>query len=434
LEIQESLDIQYLAMEGGGGWGAAYIGAMRALAERDIINHFEFKSKSGKTLKIINPQKTKGIAGVSVGALGATLIAAGLEEEFFVDTFTSDIPLSFYDSADTYTCPVIHIRNDGSVIEPISYCKNVKEKTLRFADLAVSSAAASTSKFIWQLTRPYVKNYLRLSIPDIFQKILKKSAYIISMFWDLGFFTGKTIRDWLDDCLTKQTGIKNITFEQFHELTSEINGKGFHLKIGGVCLNTGEMVWFDHKGPWKKMCIADAVRISISIPGIFKPVAITTKPHEDEVNLETMLLFVDGGVLNNNPIHAFDNLKRKRIVPKVETLIFGTLYNPATDITRLNKKLLGLRLTDPSSTKVQRFDNGLSMFGWIIELMVSQNEMSQIRTLKEAEQTIDLDTRGLDILEFKVDREKLEMINDKIYEHTIEWLDRNGSIYMKKSK
>jgi predicted acylesterase/phospholipase RssA len=180
------------------------------------------------------------------------------------------------------------------------------------------------------------------------------------------------------------------------------------------------------------MCIADAVRISISIPGIFKPVALTTKPCADEVNLETMLLFVDGGVLNNNPIHAFDNLRRKRIVPKAETLIFGNKYNPETKITRLNKKLLGLRLTDPSSAKVQRFDNGLSMFGWIIELMISQNEMSQIRTLKEAEQTIDLDTRGLDILEFKVDREKLEMITDKIYTHTMNWLEEHGSIFMKK--
>ena len=138
---------------------------------------------------------------------------------------------------------------------------------------------------------------------------------------------------------------------------------------------------------------------------------------------------MDGGVLNNNPIHAFDNIRGKRIVPKVETLIFGNEYNPPSQINPLNEKLLGLRLTDPSTLEVQRFDNSFLMFGWIINLMISQNEMSQIRTIKETKQTINLDPSGLEKLEFKIDREKLEMITDKIYNFVIDWLNNNKEVF-----
>ena len=55
------LGIRYLAFEGGGGRGAAYVGAVKALEHHNVIAYKEISTKSGNLVKTLDTNKIKGI-------------------------------------------------------------------------------------------------------------------------------------------------------------------------------------------------------------------------------------------------------------------------------------------------------------------------------------------------------------------------------------
>jgi NTE family protein len=77
----------------------------------------------------------------------------------------------------------------------------------------------------------------------------------------------------------------------FSELYKKINKK---LIITGVCLNNASLHYFSHETT-PNMEILTAIKISISIPIIFKPHIYNNK------------IWVDGGVMNNYPIDLFND-------------------------------------------------------------------------------------------------------------------------------
>ena len=84
---------------------------------------------------------------------------------------------------------------------------------------------------------------------------------------------------------------KNITFSQLYAMSKT------NLIITGTCLNDITIKYFSHLTT-PNMQILKALRISISIPFIFRPYQYDNK------------LWVDGGVMNNFPIDLFnDRLK-----------------------------------------------------------------------------------------------------------------------------
>lgn len=81
---------------------------------------------------------------------------------------------------------------------------------------------------------------------------------------------------------------KNITFLQLYEMTK------INLIITGTCLNDISLKYFSHTST-PNMKILKALRITISIPFIFRPYQYDGR------------LWVDGGVMNNFPIDLFNN-------------------------------------------------------------------------------------------------------------------------------
>jgi NTE family protein len=81
---------------------------------------------------------------------------------------------------------------------------------------------------------------------------------------------------------------KNITFEQLYTLTKT------ELIMTGTCLNDISLKYFSHRTT-PDMQILKALRITISIPFIFRPYQYDGK------------LWVDGGVMNNFPIDLFND-------------------------------------------------------------------------------------------------------------------------------
>ena len=104
---------------------------------------------------------------------------------------------------------------------------------------------------------------------------------------DYGYCKGDYIYDWIGKLIQKKTGTPNYTFGQL------FSSKKIQLVITGTNLTTLKTVYYSHCSH-ENMKIRDAVRISMSIPFLFRPI---------EWNNETL---VDGGVIDNYPLHVFD--------------------------------------------------------------------------------------------------------------------------------
>lgn len=81
---------------------------------------------------------------------------------------------------------------------------------------------------------------------------------------------------------------KTLTFKLLKEITKK------KLLIVGCCLNTMETVFFSYEHT-PSMLVIDALRITFSIPFLFKPVLINNQ------------YYVDGGLTNNYPIELFNS-------------------------------------------------------------------------------------------------------------------------------
>jgi NTE family protein len=98
---------------------------------------------------------------------------------------------------------------------------------------------------------------------------------------------GQHLIDTISDLIEKRTGNKNYTLEQLWK------EKGINLVVTGTDINTEQTIYFWHI-TYPKMPLRLLVRISCSIPGIFSPVIFDGH------------YLVDGGLLDNTPVNAFD--------------------------------------------------------------------------------------------------------------------------------
>ncbi|HRO41885.1 MAG TPA: N-acetylmuramidase domain-containing protein [Flavipsychrobacter sp.] len=128
---------------------------------------------------------------------------------------------------------------------------------------------------------------------------------------------------------TEEKKIPGITFKEHYKLT------GLELVITSVNISRRPVFYLSFKTT-PNLRIADAVRMSMSIPGFFKPVHIT----EEQVTKGSFTAFekkilpgywIDGGVINNNPIHAFDTRDNGDRLRSYQS-------------GKLNKNLFGVRL------------------------------------------------------------------------------------------
>jgi len=132
-----------------------------------------------------------------------------------------------------------------------------------------------------------------------FNKFMDHSRFI---FWDIwrlakkfGWNKGDFFRKWIGGIIKEKTGSSEVTFA---DISAQKKEKGFKdIYIAGTNLSTHFSEVFSHeKTP--DMAVADAVRISMSIPLFFT--AVRSK-RED--------VYVDGGVLANYPVKLFDRKK-----------------------------------------------------------------------------------------------------------------------------
>ena len=222
---QEGLFYKNLVFQGGGIKGLAYIGGKFLLGiwcTTDLTSlHFLALERLYSVEKTFfdNVQR---IGGTSAGAITAILVGLGYSIK---DIKTKLRDLDFKDFL------------DGRLKE-------------RFLDLKDKNF--NTKTIVWEL--------LSGSIRTFWEQVSK----------NFGLFKGDVFRDWIESNIYAKTNKHNTTFRELKELREEGKVECKDLFFVGTNLTKMESEVFSYETA-PDMVIADAVRISMSIPFLFVP-------------------------------------------------------------------------------------------------------------------------------------------------------------------
>src|SRR3990167_2951267 len=374
--------IHHLAFEGVGGKGAAYLGALGVMADPKV--GLLKPANDGTTQgAVLDKTKVARISGASAGAITATLLACGYSLQEILQVVTSSELLKFYDPPRFYRPRIGKSRAISEFEEPSLAGRDGEEARKRF-EVAKGIAhavrvAASLIKQILSLIKIPIASF-----PTAFQTSIDSpeicERYVLSLLTDYGMYSGAGARRFFDDMIARKTIIgrtatHGVTFAQF------LGTHQVDLQLVGTRLETGTAHYFSavHTPDFR---VADAVRISMSIPLLFKPVVIRKGDFPDDHDL--VGTWVDGGLINNLPIHAFDD----------------------NDV--ISPHVLGVRLGVDGWTPIQSFGDFL---GRLVDAALAGGEKGQIRTQQEQDQTLELPIGRLSTFEFSAPR---DVINEAV--------------------
>lgn len=254
-----------LVLSGGGVKGIVYIGALEALELRR--------------------RKFFNIAGVSAGAIVGSIIASGYGA------------YSLRDILNTFNFEKIKgndvVRRIPMVSEYIEFFQNQRILNQENEELFL---------FMKRLKGGHESQFNELNFHDMRCSILKK----VIKFCKQGYlFDGDYLEEWIYDVLQKK-GIR--TFKDLRGgLQDKVNPRGYKMRMTAVDATRGkiiilpdDMVSYGIEPDTLK--VAKAVRMSTSVPFVFKPVQIKNV----EGNVEKNHYFIDGGVFDNFPFWLVD--------------------------------------------------------------------------------------------------------------------------------
>ncbi|WP_298273522.1 patatin-like phospholipase family protein [Geobacter sp.] len=266
-----------------------------------------------------------------------------------------------------------------------------------------------------------------------FKKFLDDSFGIVRdtdrLLNDFGWYKGDAFREWTGRIIGQKTGNSESTFG---DVAGMKEAKGFRdLYFIGTNLSTGfaEVFSAEHT---PRMCVADAVRISMSIPLFF---AAKRGIRGD--------VYVDGGVLDNYPVKLFDRQKyaeahahptdyyaeRNELLSQSGKTVSPYIYNEET---------LGFRLDSASEIAVFRdqaepphrpigdfFDYVKALVATVLNVQEGQHLHSD-----DWQRTIYIDTLDVGATDFDItDDRKNELVASGRTgaEHYFAWYDNPGN-------
>ena len=427
-------NVRYLAFEGGRGKGFVYLGVLQALEDLYIISRVEV-AREGKKFFRLDSNKIKGIAGTSVGAITALLIACGYTSEEAEEILSTDVGKNVLDSTEFGKILTIYSDNnkdcvvqderfpdaEGYMSNAWTQYKQTEDKSLR---KLLEVPLRSIRRFSFELFAYVLRGYLNFEIKrsesekhkdkfhfipvhEIIQsesqqaaadKILAEPLHSLnSMIYEYGFFIAEKARHLFNEFIEKKSGINNCTFKQFYE---EFN---IDLVITSVCLNSKEVYYFRNNEQWGNLCVADAVRMSMGIPFLFKPVLFEEEDGEIQPfanNFHNARFMVDGGIEDNFPIRAFND-------PKADNL---------------NPQVLGFTLEPESKTTTTEIPNLVDYIDNALYVFLKNATELQIKHPAEKDQVIGLDTGNISIFDFNFAQMPKKIV-DKARIRTLEYFN-----------
>ena len=260
--------------------------------------------------------------------------------------------------------------------------------------------------------------------------ILRDSDRLISEY---GWYKGDFFRQWIGDLIEEKSGNRNLTFKG---LKDHANGfRDLYVCATNLSTHFSEVFSPEHT---PRMRIADAVRMSMSIPLFFT--AVQRQPSND--------IYVDGGVLRNYPIKLFD--REKYIADAERAAYAGTpdyyqeetaklrAIHPGASAFVFNRQTLGFRLD--SKAEISMFRDGAEpahhkiedFFDYAVHLVKTMMDAEINRHLHsdDWQRTIYVDTLGVGTTDFDLSNERKEALVEsgragaKLY---FDWFDNTDN-------
>ena len=230
------------------------------------------------------------------------------------------------------------------------------------------------------------------------------------------------------DLIQRKTGNGEITFGEL-----AATKKYREIYLVGANLSSGLSELFSHKTT-PQMKVADAARISMSIPLFFASVkGGKNKEH----------LYVDGGLLENYPIKTFDqvefiaNANSIRRTEYYETINTKCVQKGSAKTEYVyNKETLGFRLDSSDeismylgkgSTEVKEIKNFLGYTKALVTTLIDFQNNVHLHS-DDWQRTIYIDTIGVGSVDFDIsDEKKTDLLNSgKQYtESYLEWYNND---------
>jgi NTE family protein len=406
--------IKYLAFEGGGGKGFAYIGALEELEDKKVL---EFTDEPGGFHKL--KPKIRGIAGASAGAITALLVSCGYNstrirewmkktrfEGFFdppdprevVGPFAEHMSLEGYPTykrgylGESNSVTYVKTSSGEEYREPdgraarsmqapaVKHPSQGSDYKKVLQDLVLG--VASPSYYFANKAVPLLRDAVEIELIKLAQILVayelsdapaardalneaRLKKYVDYMGEDMGMFSGcyarRVFAQVLADSMPEgPMGPQfEATFQEHYDYFKT------DLVLMGTNLAT-QKSWEFSAAKTPGFPVADAVRISMGIPMAFKPVVIPSGTLEG--------VWVDGGVANNAPFRVFDHEPGE---------------NPKTLVLRLDK--------DPDPQKIEGLFSFLKGYASFSFLGAGEAQINE----QYASQAISIDTGRLSLLNFK---------------------------------
>jgi len=218
---------------------------------------------------------------------------------------------------------------------------------------------------------------------------------------DYGWHKGEYFRDWARKLVKDKLGKPDATFRDLKK------GGRPDLFIIGANLNTGYAEIFSHERH-PDMELADAVRISMSIPIVFAAV------------MQQGDVFVDGGVVMNYPVKVFD---RERYIDagEIDAARHTEYYNRENAVFSLqvadrspyvyNRQTLGLRLDKREEIGLFRYNepaarkkiSSFKDFAWQLMSTLMQVQENVHLHSDDWHRTLYIDTLDVGTMDFGMD-------------------------------
>jgi NTE family protein len=218
-----------------------------------------------------------------------------------------------------------------------------------------------------------------------------------------GWFQGNNFLKKMERLIFLRTGNINLTFAELHELAKTYPFRD--LYVTGCNLSDQKVEVFSYE-TYPNMRIADAVRVSMSIPLYYRALwlDVNGKIIEEPKPEDNCRLFVDGGLLMNYPVEIFDNHKYMNS----DEGLAGQVFNAET---------LGLRLD-----RCEQIDHEIGKRSGLAPFEISDfnSYMSALSTLlmrnvdpphpRDPERTIYINDLGMSARVRKVPEEEKRMM------------------------
>ena len=256
---------------------------------------------------------------------------------------------------------------------------------------------------------------------------MRDSARLIEKF---GWYKGDFFREWISDLIAQKTGNRESTFKDIYD---QRDLKGFReIYMMGTNLSTRFSEVFSHEHT-PRIPVADAVRISMSIPLFFTAVR---SPRED--------VYVDGGVLDNYPVKLFDRKKYfdpadaspNYTVPDYYKINNEQLKAEGKTISDYvyNKETLGFRLDSKQEIAVFRDHaeppvhkiGDFFAYTWGLIETIMEAQASQHLHSDDWQRTVYVDTLGVKTTQFDLDNKTKDALEQSGQENTknyFKWYD-----------